>query len=141
MTHDHHIKEHEWQDGLCDCCGGGNCCMGTWCPCILVGKTADRLTGDESSSGCNAMCLIWTALTYSANLGCIVSISQRRAVREKYGIEGGCMRDVCTGFCCPCCAAIQEYTELEKRQAAAKHMNVDMNGYQAQPGAQAPMRM
>ena len=28
------IKQHEWQDGLCEFCDGGHCLMGCFCPCI-----------------------------------------------------------------------------------------------------------
>ncbi|KAK3317913.1 PLAC8 family-domain-containing protein [Apodospora peruviana] len=130
------IREHEWQQGLCDCFSGGNCLMGTCCPCLLVQKTGTWLSdpSKEDPSGCGGTCAIYTLLQYTFTGGFIVEWGQRRAIRKRYGInDGNGCTDCLKPWCCPCCAAIQEYTELEKRREAG----VYKQGYQMQ----APMGM
>lgn len=64
------------------------------------------------------------------SLGCI----QRGKIRKTYGIHGGACGDLCVNLCCPCCAVIQQYKEVEMRRDA--HLN--NQGYQKQQPMQAP---
>ncbi|KAM7216972.1 PLAC8 family domain containing protein [Rhypophila decipiens] len=137
MGHDHeHIREGEWQTGLCDCCGGGHCCVGTFCPCLMVQKTQTWLSNpsDSNPSGCGTTCLAYTALQYTCGFGFCVEWGQRRAIRHKFGIKDGSKATDClTPFCCPCCAAIQEFTEVERRRLIGAN-GVVKDGYVAPGG-------
>lgn len=61
-----------------------------------------------------------------------ISLLQRKEIRKMHGIEGGMCGDLCSNWCCPCCAVIQQYKEVEMRRDA----RVNKTGYQQQ----APMR-
>jgi len=113
--HTHHQgppgAQGEWTFGLCDCCCPfGTCCMATWCPCFLYGKTYAREHGEPDSSGCNSSCLAWYALSCIGG-ACILQFLNRGSTREKYGIRGGSCGDFCTSWCCICCALVQEEKE------------------------------
>lgn len=82
-------------------------------------------------------CLAYLALQYTCGFGFCVEWGQRRAIRNKYGIkDGNKCTDCLTPFCCPCCAVIQEYTEVEKRREAGGG-GVQKVGYQGEQ----PMRV
>ncbi|GAB1318430.1 hypothetical protein MFIFM68171_08640 [Madurella fahalii] len=134
----HPIKENDWQDGLFGCFRGGHCLMGYFCPCILVNKTHMLLTNenDPNPSGCGAWGCGWCVLTL-CGIGCILPCLQRGDIRSKYHIDGGCCTDCLANWCCTCCAAIQQFKELEIRRDARMP---DKAGYQPQAPMQAPMQ-
>ncbi|KIX03217.1 uncharacterized protein Z518_06769 [Rhinocladiella mackenziei CBS 650.93] len=101
----------KWTFGLFDCCSPfGTCCMATWCPCILYGKTYAREHGDPDSSGCNGSCCAFYCLMCIGG-SCILQCINRTSTREKYGIEGSSFSDFCTSCWCACCQLIQEDKE------------------------------
>lgn len=64
MGSDMNLKSHQhgsrygnkWLFGFFDCCSPlPTCCLATWCPCILFGKTYAREHGESDTSGCNWM--------------------------------------------------------------------------------------
>jgi len=55
---------------------------------------------------------------------------QRKKIREKFGLKGGCCGDCFRHCCCPCCALIQEEKEVIQRGKGA--------GYQASAGMHYP---
>ncbi|KAK4238321.1 PLAC8 family-domain-containing protein [Achaetomium macrosporum] len=132
-----HIKEHEWQDGLCSFCDGGHCMMGCFCPCILVNKTHELLEDPhkQDPSGCGGVGCGWCLLNMCGGWGFIVGLMQRNKIRDKYRIEGGICGDIMTNLCCPCCSVIQQYKEVEMRRDAAGPSKM---GYQAQAPMHAP---
>ncbi|CAG8560180.1 3733_t:CDS:2 [Paraglomus occultum] len=44
---------------------------------------------------------------------CCLRIMTRGDIRARKGINGSCMGDCCTHFCCGCCALIQERREFD----------------------------
>ena len=86
----------------------GTCCLGTWCPCILYGKTRARfqtpsLPREQLPSCSGACCGYATVLLFCAPFQCIFGWIQRGDIRAKYGIEGnGCMDCLAHTFC-DCC--------------------------------------
>jgi hypothetical protein len=66
-----------------------------------------------------------------------IGIIQRGKIRDKYRIEqGGLCGDIMTNLCCPCCAVIQQYKEVEMRRDAAT--GPSKMGYQGQAPMRAP---
>ena len=54
------VTQQEWSNGLCDCGPIGTCCMGTWLPCVLLGKTSERIRDPsmQTYSSVNSDCMI-----------------------------------------------------------------------------------
>jgi len=46
---------------------------------------------------------------------CIPIFLLRTQVRERYGIPGSTLGDICAASLCPCCASIQVANEVEER--------------------------
>ncbi|KAK5084725.1 hypothetical protein LTR05_005803 [Lithohypha guttulata] len=102
---------NKWLFGLFDCFSPfGTCCLGTWCPCILAGKTYAREHGEGETDGFNMMCIGNCCAISFGFAGCLQCI-MRSQQREKYGIESNSFNDFCISCCCSCCALIQEDKE------------------------------
>jgi hypothetical protein len=41
---------------------------------------------------------------------------QRQDVRDKYNLEGNCIKDLVASFCCPCCTLMQSDKEAAHRE-------------------------
>ncbi|RPB28203.1 PLAC8-domain-containing protein [Terfezia boudieri ATCC MYA-4762] len=139
MHHDHHPEKHahshngEWDNGFCSCCSPfGTCCLGTWCPCILYGRTHHRLEhgSTQGYSCCNANCIFYGCLVLVSPLQTFLGYFQRKKIREKFGLKGGCCGDCLRHCCCPCCSLIQEEKEVIHMTKKA--------GYQASTGMHYP---
>eukprot|EP01084_Bolivina_argentea_P206263 352201_1 len=91
----------QFGSGLCDICADG--CSGCLCShfCLPCYFAQTRNMFDQSN------CLF--------NLFCLGPVAVRNIIREGYGIEGGCLGDVCTTLFCPCCVGIQLRAEVNKR--------------------------
>ncbi|KAI5804174.1 PLAC8 family-domain-containing protein [Peziza echinospora] len=119
--HDHSSHKRsspEWENGFCGCCSPcGTCCLGTWCPCILYGRTHYRLEKGslEGYSCCNSNCCFYGCLMIVSPLQTFLGYFQRKKIRETFGLKGGCCGDCLRHCCCSCCALIQEEKEVIKR--------------------------
>lgn len=128
MGSDNNLKTHvhgnnygsKWLFGFWDCCSPmSTCCLGTWCPCFLYGKTYAREHGEGETSGCSWMvshylneqrlkayqrvqCCAWYCAAQVGFNSCLQCIT-RGQQREKHGIEGSAFGDFCGALCCPCC--------------------------------------
>jgi hypothetical protein len=65
----------------------------------------------------------------------------RERIRLKYGIGGDCCTDCLIWWCCPCCAGVQEFREmnlreLEKKDTPSTKLTVYVNG--GQPASAYP---
>ncbi|EAW13176.1 DUF614 domain protein [Aspergillus clavatus NRRL 1] len=85
ITHPNQVvKGGAWSHGLCECSNIGTCCLGSFCPCILYGRTQHRLSrksrkedptnmlGYETCNGsCAAMALLcgcqWQHVAHAAS--------------------------------------------------------------------------
>lgn len=74
----------------------------------------------------------------------IPTAMQRQNIREKYNLEGSCVKDLVASFCCPCCTLMQSDKEAAHREGLLPHgpqtqqYEPNNNGMvYPQPGAQA----
>ncbi|RYP71320.1 hypothetical protein DL771_004897 [Monosporascus sp. 5C6A] len=127
----------EWQASLCNCSPCSSCLLSCFLPCILVGKTSERMR-DPSMQNANLLnsdCLIHGALMCFTGCGWIYAMLKRGEIRERYNIKGSGCNDCCVSFWCQCCAAIQQDNEVIIRQRKAAPIQ---QGYQSQPGMGMP---
>ncbi|KAL2075446.1 hypothetical protein VTL71DRAFT_389 [Oculimacula yallundae] len=105
------------------------CCLGSWVPCALYGKTHWRTKridrGKDASNstwhsndGCNTACWAWCGLA-GCLCPCVAGVLtgiQRSQIRGTYGIKGNCASDIALGICCPCCTQMQNDREIRARE-------------------------
>ena len=95
----------EWQHSLFGCFDDfKTCIISYFVPCYVFGKNAERV--GESCVMC-ALALFVPILNFYA----VTKI--RGIIREKKGIEGSCIKDLVTWWCCGLCALVQEAQEVE----------------------------
>ena len=116
----------KWKHGLCSCGGGdvSTCLTGLFCPCVLAGRTAHRLSQKARKADAtdllahqtsNAQC--WaSALACGVGLGWLVPMVQRTRIRRLYKVEGSCGDDCVSACCCCCCVAVQNEREVRGRE-------------------------
>ena len=116
----------KWKHGLCSCGGGDvtTCLTGLFCPCVLAGRTAHRLSQKARKADAtdmlahqtsNAQC--WaSALACGVGLGWLVPMVQRTRIRRLYKVEGSCGDDCVSACCCCCCVAVQNEREIRGRE-------------------------
>merc|ERR1712098_479800 len=100
-----------WHDGLFTC-AKTYCCE---IPCISIGTIAEETDG----TGCMKMGLFACC---SSCHPCIHASMTLSALREKHGIEPGCVRDCLMHWCCAGCARAQELrfvNAVRKQQLSA----------------------
>eukprot|EP01084_Bolivina_argentea_P153152 267055_1 len=92
---------NEFGAGLFNICadGCGGLCCALFCGQCYYART--RTMFDESN--CVFNCL------------CVLPPVARSIIREGYGIEGGCLGDMCLPLFCPCCVGIQLRAEVNER--------------------------
>jgi len=49
-------------------------------------------------------------------LHCVPMMLQRADIRKKYNLQGDCVTDFLTSWCCACCSLIQQDKEAELRE-------------------------
>ncbi|KAL6714797.1 hypothetical protein ACLMJK_007057 [Lecanora helva] len=128
-------QQGTWRYGLFDCFSPMNtCCLAYWCPCILFGRTKHAFEGDPNASACNGSCCAWTALAMLLNPAqSLLQMSQRGAMRQRYGIESNSLNDCLLSCCCGCCTLIQEDKELRSHESEPM---MQQQGYAAPNGGQ-----
>ncbi|KAK8121714.1 PLAC8 family-domain-containing protein [Apiospora sp. TS-2023a] len=126
------VQGGDWQNNLCNCSPCDSCLLATFVPCILVGKTADRMRDPtmQTSDMLNSDCLIHGLLTWFTGCGWIYAMMKRTEIRERFQIPGSGVGDCCASYWCPCCAVIQQDNEVKSRLPVPAAVN---NQYQAQP--------
>ena len=94
----------EWQHGILGCFGNlGVCIITYFCPCFTFGKNAQAL-GDS--------CCCFALLFFIPIVNLVLHVQQRRRIRERRDIDGGCCSDTLYTLFCFCCALIQESQEV-----------------------------
>ncbi|KAF7562969.1 hypothetical protein G7046_g1134 [Stylonectria norvegica] len=111
----------EWQNGLCNCSPCESCLLGTFLPCMLHGRAADRMRDPSmaTADSFNSDCLLFAGVQCFTGCGWIISMMQRGEMRERFGIKGSGFGDYCTTYWCLCCAVIQQEKEAKQRLAGA----------------------
>lgn len=95
----------EWKNGLCSCFGNiPVCALSYFVPCYVFGKTAEK--NGEDCVKCGLVTFVPLANLYFMT-------KQRQAIREKQGIEGSCVNDLCVTCFCGLCALTQQAREVE----------------------------
>ncbi|CAF1395598.1 unnamed protein product [Rotaria sp. Silwood1] len=103
-----------WNSGLFDCFNDcGICLYGYCCTPCLFGENAERIDG----SSCCGSCCLWYLLS-GFSLCCLIHMSKRRALRNRFSLEEDCNDCLATTFCAPC-AICQEARELKYRSVAS----------------------
>jgi Cys-rich protein (TIGR01571 family) len=122
----------EWQNGLCNCTPCDACCLSTFLPCMLYGRTASRLRhGGNDPESANGDCAVFCGVHVLTGCGFIMGMMKRTEIRERYGIKGSGCGDCCVSFWCLCCTLIQQDKEVRDRERARGAMiGVDATGYQ-----------
>ncbi|KII66331.1 Protein PLANT CADMIUM RESISTANCE 2 [Thelohanellus kitauei] len=93
----------EFKQDLFGCFGNGqNCCCSFFCPCIPIGKTAEKLGYNFVICCLSGVIFPWGPAIYL-----------REKVREQNNINGSLFEDILTGFFCTCCSIAQTSTEVE----------------------------
>lgn len=118
----------DWKHGLCACTPDVSTCLtGLFCPCILSGRTAYRLSQKSKKadatdllghSATNSHCLAMS-LACGVGLGWVFPMLQRTRIRHLYKLDGGCGDDLVKGCCCCCCVAVQNEREVKSREESA----------------------
>lgn len=121
-------SDKTWKHGLCACGPDvGTCLTGLFCPCILSGRTAYRLSQKSRKadptdllghSSTNGHCVAMT-LACGVGLGWVFPMLQRTRIRHLYKLEGSCGDDLLKGCCCCCCVSVVNEREVRSREEAA----------------------
>lgn len=110
----------EWINPICACGDVKTTMLGCCCPCILYGKTQNRIRCvhlgndplDESEfKTINLPCMLFC---WSPGL---CTFTQHNRIRETYNIKGSWKRDLAKSLCIPCCTLLQADREVRSRAA------------------------
>ncbi|KAI4896819.1 hypothetical protein NFI96_029277 [Prochilodus magdalenae] len=112
-------KTSQWSTGICDCCDDMSvCCLGFWCPCILMCNTSERFG--------ECLCLPLLELFFGS-LVPPVTYAMRSSIRERYRIQGSMCDDCCISTCCGTLVWCQIARELKQRQKPQVFINAPVN--------------
>merc|ERR1711997_949116 len=97
------IMPRGWSNGLFSCFGDcGSCLYVYFCPCCAAGAIYEGAEMGSCCIGCMLFCCLtecWPCITTGA-------------LRNKRGIEGSCLSDTCTFYCCTCCHMTRSLREV-----------------------------
>lgn len=129
----------EWSNGLFSC--APECLTGLFCPCLLYGRTAYRLSQKSAKkdptdmlghSTTNGHCMV---MSLSCGLWGLFPALQRMKIRRAYKLGGSVIGDLAKGCCCCCCVAVQNEREVKQREEASRRWagpaNTDVYGRQS----------
>ncbi|KAF2196724.1 PLAC8-domain-containing protein [Delitschia confertaspora ATCC 74209] len=119
--------EHEWKHSLCECSGDvGTCMTGIFCPCVLYGRTAYRLTQKSEKKDPTDMLAYRSANGHCGLMGaacglwCLFPLVQRTRLRHLYKLSGSLFGDIGKACCCCCCMTIQNEREVRDREESSR---------------------
>lgn len=124
-----------WSSSLCAL--SSDCFTGLFCPCILYGRTAHRLSQKSAKqdptdmlgySATNGHCLLMAA---SCGLWWVYPLLQRTRVRHVYKLEGDMVGDCVRGACCCWCTAVQNEREVKGREEKKRQHAGPATGYKS----------
>ncbi|KZS88796.1 PLAC8-domain-containing protein [Sistotremastrum niveocremeum HHB9708] len=111
----------QWNYGLFGCFDDfATCVVAYLVPCATYAQTRSRfnhltLYGTRNPGGgeiANSDFALFAIAQICTGCGCLLEMSQRRSIRERYRIEGGPWSDLCISCCCLSCAMTQESREI-----------------------------
>ncbi|KAF8638769.1 hypothetical protein AX17_001965 [Amanita inopinata Kibby_2008] len=118
--------KRDWSFGLFDCFDdAATCCMAMWCPCIIHAQNRRRLDHLNNQGipdpDRNEICTSdgWTYFCVQAlcDVGWVMQIGTRAAIRQRYNIRGGGGDDCFAALCCGPCELTQDSRELELEES------------------------
>ncbi|KAL2207925.1 PLAC8 family protein [Sarocladium strictum] len=113
-----------WFSSFFSCFSPVDTCLITCCvPCVTFGKTHHRLRKNGNLDGyepINTSCLLFCGSS-CFGVHWIPTAMQRENIREKYNLEGSCVKDLLASFCCPCCTLMQSDKEAAHREGLLQH--------------------
>ncbi|KAL8333562.1 hypothetical protein RB593_003314 [Gaeumannomyces tritici] len=132
-------QDQEWNASFMSCSPCDGCLLATCLPCILVGKTSERMADPSLSryEVFNPECLIMGGITW-IGLGFVYAMIKRVEVRERFGIKGSGFGDCCAAYWCPCCVVLQNDNEVRSRVGEPGVPVPVAQGYQQNPGMGMP---
>ncbi|KAL8418788.1 hypothetical protein RB594_002119 [Gaeumannomyces avenae] len=132
-------QDQEWNASFMSCSPCDGCLLATCLPCILVGKTSERMVDPSLSryEVFNPECLIMGGITW-IGLGFVYAMIKRVEVRERFGIKGSGFGDCCAAYWCPCCVVLQNDNEVRSRVGEPGVPVPVAQGYQQNPGMGMP---
>ncbi|KAI9825683.1 MAG: hypothetical protein M1832_001027 [Thelocarpon impressellum] len=128
---------NDWQNGFWDCFSPSDiCCMAYWCPCILFGKTQERIKDPSLANydTFNPNCMVWGALCACGGWQFIYHMIKRGEMRAHYNLDGSGAGDCLRPYCCPCCTIMQEEKEALLRNQGGVGATTTAQGYQKEGG-------
>ncbi|OLN92816.1 Cell number regulator 11 [Colletotrichum chlorophyti] len=129
-AHPASAQTQEWQNDLCNCGPCDTCIVGTCLPCLLLGKTSERMRDPtmQTYEAINTDCLLMCGISWFTGCGWIYAMMKRGEIRERFGIKGSGTSDCCVSYWCGCCALIQQDKEVQARLSTGPVIQ----GYQPQ---------
>lgn len=95
----------EFQQGLLGCFSNcGVCIITFFVPCVTIGRVAE-VNGDS--------CCLHALCFFVPFVNIYQMVTQRGKLRERQGIEGGCLTDLLLVLCCTECVLCQMGAEAE----------------------------
>lgn len=118
----------QWMHSLCACNPDvATCVTGLFCPCVLYGRTAHRLSQKSAKndptnllghSSLNGHCML---MSLACGLWWLFPMLQRTRIRHIYKIQGSLGNDLLKGCCCCCCCvAVQNEREVKGREEESR---------------------
>ncbi|GKT64989.1 PLAC8 family protein [Colletotrichum tofieldiae] len=104
--------------------------VGTCLPCLLLGKTSERLRDPtmQTYEAINTDCMLMCGISFFTGCGWVYGMMKRGEIRERFGIKGSGASDCCVSYWCSCCALIQQDKEVQARMSTGPIVQ----GYQPQ---------
>ncbi|KAM0756364.1 PLAC8-domain-containing protein [Meredithblackwellia eburnea MCA 4105] len=111
--------KRDFRFGVFDCFEDMSSCLIGWClPCVMYGQSEERFNSvkdgranPNAGSGIGGDCCLFLCASYCM-LGGLLVYFQRDKIQKQFGIRSEAT-DIVWSCCCPCCANIQQYKELE----------------------------
>ena len=115
----HSIEKHRhWDSNLCDCCiDCSTCCRAFTCPCCVFQDLVNHIEHTNNSCTPACFCLVVPCSWF-------IHSPYRKKLRVKYNLPAKPCNDLCTVFCCPCCALAQELNEINKHTSPLNQLMV-----------------
>ncbi|KAF1921519.1 PLAC8 family-domain-containing protein [Ampelomyces quisqualis] len=117
----------KWRTSLCSCGPDmATCFTGLFCPCVLYGRTAYRLSQKSAKkdptdmlghSSPNGHCMV---MALACGFWGIFPALQRARVRRAYKLDGSLGSDLLKGCCCCCCVTVQNEREVRGREGESR---------------------
>ncbi|KAL6232746.1 hypothetical protein BDW75DRAFT_232529 [Aspergillus navahoensis] len=123
------FQNNSWDRGLFHCFNPFSVCLSaTFTPCCLFNRIGTRFREEEEVKSCGQDCCLFAGAC-CLGIPCVPLCLRRRAIRNRFQLDGSCCGDTMASLCCSCCALSQLDNEVK------------MNAETVQIGYQPPAAM